>query len=105
MSDREAQTKKLMAAIAGLEAQRLTLGDEVVDSALVALREQLAKIEAAGPEGAADDERKIVTVLFVDVSGFTALAEKLDPEDVRVLINDCFKHLVPVVQKYEGTID
>ena len=75
------------------------------DSALVALREQLAKIEAAGPEGAADDERKIVTVLFVDVSGFTALAEKLDPEDVRVLINDCFKHLVPVVQKYEGTID
>ena len=30
-------------------------------------------------------ERKLVTVLFVDVSGFTALSEKLDPEDVHAV--------------------
>jgi predicted ATPase/class 3 adenylate cyclase len=105
MSDREEQAKKLTAAIAGLEAQRGALGDAVVDPALAALREQLSQLDVAVPSGAADDERKIVTVLFADVTGFTALAEKLDPEEVRALINDCFECLVPVVQKYGGTID
>ncbi|MFL5943829.1 MAG: zinc-ribbon domain-containing protein, partial [Gaiellaceae bacterium] len=31
------------------------------------------------------EERKIVTVLFVDLVGFTARAERLDPEDVRAI--------------------
>jgi hypothetical protein len=48
------------------------------------------------------DERKLVTIVFADVSGFTALSEKLDPEKVRELINACFDWLVPVVQKYDG---
>jgi len=50
-------------------------------------------------------ERKKVTVVFVDVSGFTSLAEKLDPEEVRELINSLFRELIKVVYKYEGTID
>ena len=33
------------------------------------------------------------------------LSEKLDPEKVREVINACFDWLVPVVQKYDGTID
>jgi predicted ATPase/class 3 adenylate cyclase len=105
MSDREEQAKKLTAAMAGLEAQRGSLGDAVVDPALAALREQLFQLGVAVADGAADDERKIVTVLFADITGFTTLAEKLGPEEVRTLINDCFECLVPVVQKYEGTID
>jgi hypothetical protein len=32
------------------------------------------------------EERKIVTVLFADLVGFTARAERLDPEDVRALL-------------------
>jgi class 3 adenylate cyclase/energy-coupling factor transporter ATP-binding protein EcfA2 len=67
------------------------------------LREQLTQLEAG--EADATDERKLVTIVFADVSGFTALSEKLDPEKVRELINACFDWLVPVVQKYEGTID
>ncbi len=105
MSDREEQAKKLSAAISGLEAQRGDLGEAVVQPALEALRKQLADLAAADSDKASDDERKIVTVLFVDVTGFTALSEKMDPEDVRSLINDCFESLVPVVHKYEGTID
>ena len=105
MTDPEEQAKKLTAAIAALESQRLTLGDDVIDPALAALREQLAQIGAGAPAGRADAERKIVTILFADVTGFTALAEKLDAEEVRALINDCFEWLVPVVQKYQGTID
>src|SRR6266852_4313024 len=105
MSDRDEQTKKLNAAIAGLEAQRQTLGDAVVDPALAALRQQLSQLEASAGESAAGEERKIVTVIFADVSGFTAMSEKLDPEDVRAFINGCFESLVPIVRKYEGTID
>ena len=100
MSDFD-EIEKLHAAISGLEAQREVLGDAVVDSAIEALRQQLAQRESAAPI----DERKLVTIVFCDISGFTALAEKMDPEKVRELINACFDQLVPVVQKYEGTID
>jgi len=41
-------------------------------------------------------ERKLVTVLFVDVSGFTALSEKLDPEDVHALMDRAFELIPPV---------
>ncbi|MFL6515407.1 MAG: ATP-binding protein [Chthoniobacterales bacterium] len=102
MPDPSAQD--LQSAIAGLEAQRSLLGDAVVDSAIAALRDQLERRQRArsAPEL---EERKIVTIVFVDVSGFTALAEKLDPEEVRSVINSCFDALVPIVQRYEGTID
>src|SRR3954469_11780565 len=94
----------LESAIAGLEAQRARLGDSVVEPAIAALQHQLTQVHRA--RSASDlEERKIVTIVFVDVSGFTALAEKLDPEEVREVINACFDALVPIVQKYEGTID
>jgi hypothetical protein len=104
MADLEAEIEKLSAAIASLESQRSGLGDAVVDSAIAALREQMAQIETGGGAPIAD-EHKLVTIVFTDVSGFTALSEKLDPEKVRELINACFDWLVPVVQKYDGTID
>jgi class 3 adenylate cyclase/predicted ATPase len=50
-------------------------------------------------------ERRQVTVLFADISGFTALAETMDPEDVRQMMNACFARLVPLVEDYGGTID
>jgi predicted ATPase/class 3 adenylate cyclase len=105
MPDRGEEADELRAAIAGLEAQRSILGDAVVEPALAALRQQLGKLGTARTESAVAEERKIVTILFVDVSGFTALAETLDAEDVRSLINHCFERLVPIVQKYGGTID
>ena len=105
MSDREEQAKKLTAAIAGLEAQRAALGDAVVEPALAALRDQLSELKTSARDGVTGDERKIVTIVFADITGFTALAEKLDAEEVRTLINACFEYLVPIVQKYAGTID
>lgn len=101
MSDHD-EPDHISAAIAGLEAQRALLGDAVVDSAIKALRQQAAQEEATAANA---DERKLVTILFCDISGFTALAETEDPEKVRELINACFDALVPVVQKYDGTVD
>jgi class 3 adenylate cyclase len=36
-------------------------------------------------------------VMFADIAGFTGLAETMDPEQVRDLMNACFEQLVPAV--------
>lgn len=105
MSAPDEKARELKAAIAGLEAQRSALGDSVVESAVTALRQQLAELEMPLHVMATKEERKVVTILFADVSGFTALLEKLDPEEVRNLINACFERLVPIVKKYEGIVE
>jgi class 3 adenylate cyclase/tetratricopeptide (TPR) repeat protein len=46
-----------------------------------------------------------VTVLFADVSGFTAMSEKLDPEEVTVIMNRCFAALGGPIDRHGGTID
>jgi class 3 adenylate cyclase len=64
---------------------------------------QLAdKTRAAGQ---IEGERRQVTVVFADISGFTALSERLDPEDVAGLVNDCLKELAQAVYQYEGMVD
>jgi class 3 adenylate cyclase len=52
-----------------------------------------------------ESERRHVTVLFADVTGFTALSESLDVEIVSQILNDCFRDLIATILKYEGTID
>lgn len=52
-----------------------------------------------------ESERKHVTVLFADISGFTAMSEKLDPEEVTQIMNGCLKMLADVVTHYEGYVD
>jgi class 3 adenylate cyclase len=105
MSVPDEKVRELHAAIADLEAQRPVLGDSVVEPAVTLLRQQLAELEARLRALATEEERKIVTILFADVSGFSALSEQLDPEEVRNLINACFERLVPIVEKYQGTVD
>ena len=52
-----------------------------------------------------EGERKLVTVFFSDVTGFTSLSEKLDPEAVHQIMDGCFKILMDEIHKYEGTIN
>ena len=50
-------------------------------------------------------ERKQVTVMFTDVSGFTAMSSRLDPEDVHEIMDRCFEVVLEAVHRYEGTIN
>ncbi|GAC1468882.1 MAG: adenylate/guanylate cyclase domain-containing protein [Chloroflexota bacterium] len=52
-----------------------------------------------------DASIRLVTVLFGDVSGFTALAERLPPEDVASTMNACFESISEPIVRYGGTID
>jgi class 3 adenylate cyclase len=54
---------------------------------------------------ALEGERKQVTVLFADVSGFTAISERLDPEEVHQLMHRAFELMLEEVHRYEGTIN
>src|ERR1700747_1010990 len=63
MADFETQIAKLSGAISGLESQRKSLGDAVVDPAIAALREQLKHLESARGDRSETDERKLVTIV------------------------------------------
>jgi class 3 adenylate cyclase len=54
---------------------------------------------------ALEGERKQVTVLFVDVSGFTSMSERLDPEDVHRLMTRVFELMLDEVHRYEGNVN
>lgn len=51
------------------------------------------------------EERRIVTVLFADLVGFTGLSEELDPEQLKHLIERCFQRLVADITAFGGTVD
>ena len=51
------------------------------------------------------EERRLVTILFADVSGSTALGETLDPEDLRALLTRYYAIARDVVAEYGGTIE
>ena len=64
----------------------------------------LAKLEAARAGRSMAGERRIVTMLFCDVVGSTAMAETLDPEEWTEIMNGAFEHLIAPVYRYEGTL-
>jgi len=67
-------------------------------------------IEEGGPpetplEVAPDEERRTVTVLFADISGYTSVAERLDHETVKTLIDRCLARFSEEVERFGGRVD
>ncbi len=50
-------------------------------------------------------ERKLLTIFFSDIKGFTELTESLQPEAIAALINEYFSEMSDIVHKHGGTID
>ena len=92
---------QLESAIAALETQRGTLDNGAIDAAIDALRGNLAAIDAPRPT----EQRKLVTVLFVDIVGSTAIGEQLDPEDLRSIQSSYFDTVTPVITSYGGAVE
>ncbi|NND03532.1 MAG: tetratricopeptide repeat protein [Acidimicrobiia bacterium] len=100
MSD---EVSRLREAIAVLEDQRALLGDDVVDSAVANLRPQLEKALATAEDQ--EHQRKQVTVLFADVSGFTRMSETMDHEDVAEKMNAIWASLDRIIVEHGGRVD
>jgi len=52
-----------------------------------------------------ESERSLVTVMFADISGFTVISEKMDPEEVTDIMNECFCLMGECIERHGGTID
>ena len=93
-----------------LEAQRGILGDGVVDTALAGLHSQLeslaaaADAEGASPPTTTTQALRLVSILFLDIVGSTALAQHLDPEDVHALMDGALQRFTSIVQKHSGRV-
>jgi len=106
MSTVHEQIVRLEAAIAALEAQRAILGDQVVDTALAAMREKLtASIAVQSVPPDLRGERRQATILVADVKGSTALAEQVDIETWVEIMNRIFHLLGDAIYHYGGEID
>jgi len=55
--------------------------------------------------GTLPEERRLITALFADVSGFTALADRLDPEQLLEVIDPVISALSSVVGRYDGYVE
>src|SRR5215211_6027278 len=55
--------------------------------------------------GVLPEERRLITALFADVSGFTTLADKLDPEQLLEVIDPLISALSSIVGRYEGYVE
>src|ERR1700693_5971161 len=53
----------------------------------------------------AREERKVVTVLFADLVGFTSRAEQMDPEDVRAVLEPYHAPLRGELERFGGTVE
>jgi class 3 adenylate cyclase/tetratricopeptide (TPR) repeat protein len=92
-------------AIAALEAERSLLGDQVVDLAVASLREKLTGLDARARAVRVPQQRKLVTVLFADMSGFTAMSETMDHEIVNDVINSLWSRVDKAIHDHDGRID
>ena len=64
-----------------------------------------APAAAAAPARDAESDRRLATILFADLSGFTSISEGLDPEDVRALQNDLLDTLRATLDRYDAFVE
>ncbi len=83
------------------EGEPIPEGDQLQQYISAEMRK---KLEAARESGDMVGERRVVTMMFCDVKGSTAAAERLDPEEWSEIINGAFEHMITPVYTYEGTV-
>jgi class 3 adenylate cyclase len=57
------------------------------------------------PRPLPSEERRLATIVFADISGFTNLSHDTDPEDLRALVDQCMAKLGEIVGRYGGSVD
>ncbi|MGD8791331.1 MAG: adenylate/guanylate cyclase domain-containing protein [Anaerolineae bacterium] len=87
----------------GQPVQRSTPADDARLSRLVAAAPD-GLVEKARAAASLAGERRVVTVLFADVVGSTALSQEMDAETWMAIMNGAFDRITPLIYRYEGTI-
>lgn len=87
----------------GEQLRARTAADEARQARLIAAAPQplAAKVRAATHFSG---ERRVATILFLDVVGSTALAERLNVETWANILNGALERMTPIIYRYEGTV-
>lgn len=72
---------------------------------LVPTEDAQAAFRAPSDKIDSEANRRTISVLFADLSGFTAMSERLDPEVMQTLQNELFEELTAAVQSFGGFVD
>jgi class 3 adenylate cyclase/tetratricopeptide (TPR) repeat protein len=81
-------------------------GPAAQSAAPVPLAPHTEPVAAASPsQASSEQERRLVAILFADIVGFTALSERLDPEEVHDIMQSCLTRLAEVVTEHGGHVD
>ena len=64
-----------------------------------------APVDDTPPPKPIESERKHVTALFSDLSGYTAMSERLDPEEVKEITGRIFDEVSKIISKYDGFVE
>ena len=51
------------------------------------------------------EERRVVTIMFADITGSTPLADRLDPEDMRAILTGYFNLMTEQIRRHGGTVE
>jgi len=98
--NKPADRQTLEQAIAAQESLRGQVADVVLDTAIAALRAQLAALRP----NEIVEQRKMVTVLFMDIVGSTTIVRDLDPEDNMMIMDTALQRLAEPVQVHGGRV-
>ncbi len=93
VNDLDAYEKKLAEELLIRANLSRYVGQDVVDELVRNQKQGFENVEC------------MATILFADIRQFTTLSEDLEPEEVITLLNSYFATMVPIVFKYEGTLD
>lgn len=95
--------RQIQKTIATIEAQRLLLGDAVVNTTVAALQDLLQRPSSRSPESAA--QRKHVTVLFAKITGFAGVSGNTQDSSTLNILNDLWQRLDSAITQQGGAID
>ncbi|HXH71969.1 MAG TPA: adenylate/guanylate cyclase domain-containing protein [Mariprofundaceae bacterium] len=65
----------------------------------------LEQISQQGAKGTLANQKRLVTVLFADIRGFTSLSEHLAPDEMVPMLNEYFDTMVKVIHTHHGVVD
>jgi class 3 adenylate cyclase/tetratricopeptide (TPR) repeat protein len=104
------QINQLKQAIAEIETQRSILGDAAVEASLVPFHKKLADLIAQAESSVEEApepptrQRKLITLLYMDVVGSTAMTQHLDPEDTLEIMDNALPRLAVPVEVHGGHV-
>jgi len=93
--------QQLEQAIAAQESLRGTLDDGVIDATIAALQE---KLNSLSTDGQTEQQKKQVSLLFMDIVGSTSIVRNLDPEDNLAIMEQAMKRMAAPIEEHGGHV-